>query len=358
LKKQRLEAIANQSTQPTVVANNVYDKLLYGEGHIMALPVIGTAPSVQNISLDDIKKFYTDNFSPVVTNLVVVGDTEQNKILPKLTFLNKWQPKPVEIPAQATTAGIDKTRIFLVDKEKAPQSEIRIGYIALPYDATGEYYKARIMNYLLGGAFSSRINLNLREDKGFTYGARSGFSGTEYAGPFTASAGVRANASDSSVVEFMKEIKRMREEGITDAELGFVKNAMGQSEARSYETPIQKAAFLNNILRYNLGKDYVKQQNEILQNITKEEINALAKKYLPYEKMNILLVGDKAAIKPGLEKLGYEVVELDTEGNILKQNSAIPETVKQVNLPMEETKRKKKKSKNTDKTGPAVIRTF
>ena len=359
LKKQRLEAIANQSTQPTVVANNVYNKMLYGEGNIMAIPVIGTAPSVQNISLDDVKKFYQDNFSPSVANLVIVGDTEQNKILPKLTFLNKWAPKPVEIPAQAKTADIDKTRLFLVDKEKAAQSEIRIGYMALPYDATGEYYKARIMNYLLGGAFSSRINLNLREDKGFTYGARSGFAGTEYAGPFTASAGVRSNASDSSVVEFMKEIKRMREEGITNAELAFVKNAMGQSEARSYETAIQKAAFLNNILRYNLDKDYVKQQNDILQNITKEEINTLAKKYLPYEKMNIILVGDKAAIKPGLEKLGYEVVELDAEGNILKQNADIPAATKQVNLPMEETNgKKKKKSKNNDKTGPAVIRTF
>ncbi|KAA5544960.1 M16 family metallopeptidase [Adhaeribacter rhizoryzae] len=358
LKKQRLEAIANQSTQPTVVANNVYNKLLYGEGNIMAVPVIGTTPSVQNITLADVKKFYQDNFSPSVANLVIVGDTEQNKILPKLTFLNKWTPKPVEIPTQATNAGIDKTKIFLIDKEKAAQSEIRIGYMALPYDATGEYYKARIMNYLLGGAFSSRINLNLREDKGFTYGARSGFSGTEYAGPFTASAGVRSNASDSSVVEFMKEIKRMREEGVTDAELAFVKSAMGQSEARSYETAFQKAAFLNNILRYNLDKDYVTKQNQILQNITKAEINALAKKYLPYEKMNILLVGDKAAIKPSLEKLGYEIVELDTEGNILKQTSAIPETTKQVNLPMEDTKRKKKKAKNTDKTGPAVIRTF
>jgi len=358
LKKQRLEAIANQSTQPVVVANNVYNKMLYGEGHIMAIPVTGTATSVSRIALDDVKKFYADNFSPSVTNLVIVGDTEQNKIMPQLTFLDKWTPKPVEMPAQTQTASIDKTKIYIVDKEKAAQSEIRIGYLALPYDATGDYYKARIMNYMLGGAFSSRINMNLREDKGFTYGARSGFSGTEYVGPFTASAGVRSNSSDSSVVEFMKEIKRMREEGITDAELAFVKSAMGQSEARSYETGFQKAAFLNTILRYNLDKNYVQKQNEILRTISKEEINALAKKYLPAEKMNIMLVGDKAAIKPGLEKLGYEVVEMDAEGNVVKQTSAIPESTKQVDLPVEKAKDKKKKAKNTEKTGPAVIRSF
>jgi zinc protease len=213
---------------------------------------------------------------------------------------------------------------------------------------------------MLGGAFSSRINMNLREDKGFTYGARSSFSGTEFAGPFTASAGVRANASDSSVVEFMKEIKRMRDEGITDEGLTFVKSAMGQSEARSYETAFQKAAFLNNILRYNLDKDYVKRQNEILKNITKEELNTLAKKYLPVEKMHIMLVGDKATIKPGLQKLGYEVVELDADGNVLKQTSAIPETVKTAPLPMDDNKAKKdkKKAKNTEKTGPPVIRSF
>ena len=358
LKKQALEAIANQNTQPTVVANNVYSKLLYGENNIMSVPVMGTATSVASITLDDVKKFYGDNFSPSVTNLVVVGDTEQGRIMPKLSFLNKWAPKPVDLPADVPVTHPDKTRIFLVDKEKAAQSEIRIGYIALPYDVTGDYYKAQIMNYILGGAFNSRINLNLREDKGYTYGAGSGFSGSEVAGPYTAYAGVRSNVSDSSVVEFMKEIKRFREEGITDDELAFVKSAMGQSDARKYETSFQKASFLNNILRYNLDPNYVKQQNEILQNISREEIQAIAKKYLPYEKMNIILVGDKAAIKPGLEKLGYEVVELDPEGNVLKKIADIPAEVKVAPLPMEETKGKKKKARNTEKTGPGILRTF
>jgi zinc protease len=156
----------------------------------------------------------------------------------------------------------------------------------------------------------------------------------------------------------MQEIKRYREEGITGEELAFVKAAMGQSDARKYETSFQKAAFLNNILRYNLEADYVKKQNEILQHITKEEINALAKKYLPYEKMNILLVGDKAAIKPGLEKLGYEVVELDAEGNVKKQIADIPVEAKEAPLPMQDAKGKKKKARNAEKTGPGILRSF
>ncbi|MES2875211.1 MAG: pitrilysin family protein [Bacteroidota bacterium] len=317
LKKQTLESIANQSTQAPVVASNVYNKLLYGEGHILAIPNSGTVASVGTITLDDVRKFYNDNFSASVADIVIVGDTEQKVIMPKLAFLNKWQAKPVQIPADAKPATIEKTKIYLVNKDKAAQSEIRIGYMALPYDATGEYYRAGIMNYILGGAFNSRINLNLREDKGYTYGAGSGFSGTESAGPYTASAGVRTNVSDSSVVEFMKEIKRYKEQGITDDELAFVKSAIGQSDARKYETAFQKASFLNNIIRYNLENGFVKKQNEILQNITKNEINALAAKHLPVDKMNIVIVGDKAAIKPGLEKLGYDIVEVDSEGKVL-----------------------------------------
>ena len=213
---------------------------------------------------------------------------------------------------------IDKTRIYFVNKEKAPQSEIRIGYMALPYDATGEYYKTGIMNYVLGEAFNSRINLNLREARGFTYGARSNFSGNQFAGPYVANAGVRANATDSSVIEFMKEIKNYADKGISDAELLFTKSSRGQSEALKYETASQKAGFVKRILDYNLDKTYTDKQSEILKSITKAEIDALAKKHLPYDKMIILVVGDKLKVYDGLTKLGYEVVELNSDGNPIK----------------------------------------
>jgi len=315
LKKQQLESIGNQATQPVAIANNVYSKLLYGESDIRAVPVLGTEATVKNITLDDVKKFYADHFSPSVTNLVVVGDLDQSQVLSKLDFLKGWAAKDVTIPVPQAGKPVDQTRIYLVDKESAPQSQIRVGYLtSMPFDATGEYYKSFLMNYVLGGAFNSRINLNLREDKGWTYGAGSGFAGTEIAGPFTAQAGVRANATDSSVVEIMKELTNYREEGITADELTFLRNSVGQSEARQYETPLQKAGFLNQIIRYGLDKDFVEKRNEILRTITTEELSGLAKKQLPADKMHILVVGDKQKVKPGLEKLGYEVVELDKEG--------------------------------------------
>ncbi len=321
LKKQQLEAIANQATQPTAIANNVYSKLLYGDGHIMAIPTAGTEATVANITLEDVKKFYNDNYSPSVSQLVVVGDISEKEMMGKLNFLKKWKKKNVQLPADVKTPSIDKTRIYLVDKPDAAQSEIRIGYMAMPFDATGEYYKLGLMNYNLGGAFNSRINLNLREDKGYTYGARSYFSGSKYAGPFTASAGVRADATAESVTEFMKELTDFHKSGIKADELQFMKSSIGQADARQYETPYQKAGFLGRILEYDLSKDYVKKQTEILNNITKQEIDALAAKHLPVNNMLIVVVGDKKTVLPKLESLNYEVVELDTDGNPIASSS-------------------------------------
>lgn len=314
VKNQQLQAINQQSTQATVIANNVYNRLLYGEGSIMSIPAIGTASSVSSITLDDVKAFYAKAIAPEVSNLVVVGDISKDLLLPKIQFLNTWKQTGVKLPVEEKIAATDKTKIFLVDKTNAPQSEIRIGYMAMPYDATEEYYKSSLMNFALGGAFNSRINLNLREEKGYTYGARSWFSGTKYKGPFTASAGVRGNATDSSVVEFVKEIRNFANTGISDKELGFVKSSLGQADALKFETPAQKAGFLRRLVDYNLNPDYVEKQNKILKNITKEEINELAKKNLPIDKMIITVVGDKKSVLDGLSKLGYEVVEVDMDG--------------------------------------------
>jgi zinc protease len=317
VKKQRLEAIANQVTQATTIANNVYSKLMYGPDHIMGIPALGTKETVEKITLDDVKQYYSSYFSPSISSVVIVGDIDKEPALAKLTFLKNWKGNKVVHEAEPALSKIDKTKIYLVNKEKAPQSEIRIGYMSLPYDAAGEYYKAGIMNYVLGGAFNSRINLNLREQHGYTYGARSGFSGSKFIGPYTASAGVKGNASDSSITEFLKEIKKYAETGITKEELSFTKNSMGQSEALKYETPMQKAGFMGRILDYDLPKDFVEKQNTILKNITDTEINSIAKNLLPYNNMTILIVGDKAKIMDGIVKLGYQVIELDADGAIV-----------------------------------------
>lgn len=148
------------------------------------------------------------------------------------------------------------------------------------------------------------------------YGARSGFSGDKYSGTFSFSSGIRANATDSALVEVMKELKEYTKTGITDDELKFMKSALGQRDALLYETGFQKAGFIGRILDYNLPNGFVDEQNKILANMTKAEADKIVTKWIKPQTSNILLVGDKAKILPGIEKLGYEVIELDVNGKL------------------------------------------
>jgi len=314
-KKQTIEGIKSNETDPASIASFVYDKLIYGDNHIFSVPSSGLAETVENITLADVKNFYDKYYSPSVGELVVVGDVSKKEVLPKLAFLKNWSGPAVEMPELTFKGDDEKTKIYLVDKKDAAQSQIRIGYLTdMTYDPTGESYKATLMNYNLGGAFNSRINLKLREEKGWTYGARSYFDTGDNPGPFTATAGVKADATDSSVYEFMKVITEYKENGVTPEEVEFMKKSIGQRDALNYETPGQKAGFLRRIVHYDLEEDYVNEQMMILNDITKEEIDKMAKEKLRTDKMRIVVVGDEASNIEGLRKLGYEIVRLNAKG--------------------------------------------
>jgi zinc protease len=272
--------------------------------------------------LADVESYYANNIGTIGGKLVVVGDIKESDVLNKVKFLDKLPKKEIKLPQLSAAPAIDKTRVYLVDIPKAAQTQFRIGYVTgMKYDATGEYFKSGLMNYALGGAFNSRLNLNLREDKGWTYGASSRLSGDKYTGELFFGSGIKVDATDSAVVEVMKEFQNYAKAGISDEELEFMRSAVGQRDALRYETPFQKAAFIQRILDYNLPADYVDQQNKIIASINRDEINKLASKWINADKMYILLVGDKAKIYPGLQKLGYEIVELDINGNPKMQAS-------------------------------------
>ncbi|MEO6670633.1 MAG: pitrilysin family protein [Ferruginibacter sp.] len=317
LQKQALESFKQAKSQPATIANNVFRKINYGSTNILGTNDNGTESTVKNLSLKDVQEYYDNYMTAQNAKLVIVGDVKENEILPKLAFLNKLPNKKIDLPKVSTDVpAVNKTAIYLVDVPKAAQTEFRVGMVTgLKFDATGEYYRSDIMNYIFGGTFSCRINMNLREDKGWTYGARSNFSGNKYTGTYTFSSGIRADATDSALSEVIRELKNYADNGITAEEITFIKSALGQRDALNYETSGQKEGFIDRILEYDLPANFVDKQNEILKNMTKAEIDALAKKWLQADKMNILLVGDKTKILPGLQKMGYEVIELDTDGN-------------------------------------------
>jgi zinc protease len=316
IQKQAAQFFRSQKGQPATIANEVFAKVNYGPNHILGISEYGTAETVKNITLQDIENYYKNYMTSLGTKVVVVGDITEAEVLPKLKFLDRLPKKKIVLPVPDPAPAVDKTKVYLVDVPKGAQTEFRVGYATgLKYDATGDYYKSFLMNYPLGGGFNSRLNLNLREDKGWTYGARAGFSGDEYSGTWAFSSGIKADVTDSALMEVMKEVTNYLQNGPTDDEVAFMKNAIGQGDALRYETGPQKAQFIRRILDYNLPANYADLQNKILKGMTREQMMAMAKKYLDPDKMNILLVGDKAKILEGVKKLGYQVVELDADGN-------------------------------------------
>ncbi len=316
LQKQAMEGFKQRKSQPAAIASEIIDKLNFGAGSILGMSDNGTELTVKNLSLKDIEDYYSNYMTSRDAQVVIVGDIKQDEILPQLTFLDKLPNKKVSTPKPPAAPAIAKTKIYLVDIPKAAQTEFRVGNATgLKYDAIGEYYKLGLVNYILGGDFNSRLNINLREDKGYTYGARSAFTSGKENGDFVFSSGIRADATDSALVEVLKEMDDYSKKGIKPDELAYLKSAFGQRDARLYETPGQKAGFVGRMLEYNLPANFVTTQNAILKNLTKSQLDALAKKWVNTSKMNILLVGDKAKILPGLQKFGYEIIELDVEGN-------------------------------------------
>jgi len=312
---QTLQAIRQSKTQPATMAEVVYQLILFGKDNSFSYLNIGTEEAVSDLTLDDVKAFYNDYYSPKIASVVVVSDQPQETIVEKLGVFAEWEGAAVETVELNEFPDLGKAKIYLVDKPGAAQSEIRIGKRAMKYDATGEYYRSYLMNFTLGGMFNSRINLNLREDKGYSYGAFSGFNGNRYYGTYTAQAAVRTDSTADSIVQFENEIRSYAESGLTETELTFMRKAIGQRDARSYETPAQKLGFLSQILVYDLDEGFVDEQNEILNAIGEDELDKLASKHLNIDDMIIVVVGDKETILPGLKELGYEIVELDAEGN-------------------------------------------
>jgi zinc protease len=322
LKKQRLESFKLLKSQPASIAGAVYAKLNYGATNILGIPESGTEQTVTNITLKDIQNYYDNYFTANGAKVVVVGDVKEVEAIAQLAFLNKLPNKKVTLVTPAAALPVAKTKIYLVDVPKAAQTQFSVGYgNDLRYNPTGDYYKAYMANYPLGADFTSRLNTYLRETKGWTYGASTRVSADRYSGGFIFSSGIRAGSTDSALVALMTELKNYTTNGPTPEEVVFLKKAIGQSNALRYETGPQKARFISLLQEYNLPATYLNEQTTLLNSITQQQLKVAASKFIKPDNMNILLVGDKARILPGLQKLGYDIVELDTDGNPVKASN-------------------------------------
>ena len=318
LKAQTIEGIKQSKKDAGSLAWAAFNRAMYGDDNPVSWGGSGTLETVDNTTLEDYKAFYERNYSPKIASIMAVSSLNEADVKKAMTPFSQWSGGEVASVSDKPYPELQAGTLYFIDKDEAAQSEIRIGKRALPYDATGEFYRAGLMNYTLGGAFNSRINLNLREDKGYTYGARSFFDGEDVRGSYVASSAVKKDKTAESIIEFVKEIEGYYQNGITSDELAFTKSAIGQRDARSYETPRQKLGFISRMVNYNLDPSFVDEQSEILKNFTKSQSDELAQKHLNIDDMIMVVVGDKDAIMDNVKALGYPVVELDTDGNLVK----------------------------------------
>src|SRR3989441_8679053 len=299
----RLHRLTQLRDMPGVVADRAFLKLLYGS-HPYGHSPIGNEAALAGMTVDDVRAFHAAAIRPSVATLIAVGECDHDAIVHLATeAFGDW----LEASGDAVTpdgAVPAAAALNIIPRPKAPQSELRIGHVAVPRD-TPDYHSLLVANTILGGQFVSRINLNLREDKGFTYGARTAFEFRRLPGPFVLQVSVQTSGTASAIDESISEIAGMRGvRPVTADELSLGIAALTRGYARSFETADQIARAVMQLALYDLPDDYFAQFVPRVECVTGEEVSRVMTRHLDPERLTTLVVGDVDAIGQDLGRLG------------------------------------------------------
>ena len=313
VRKQTLSGIESSKDDADAISNNVMKKLVYGANH--AFGEITTATTVNNVTVDDVKKFFATYWKPNIAYLVFVGDIEPStaKALAEKNF-GAWVRGNVAKPIFQKPVIPTQTYVAIVDRPSAVQSVVAVASTIELAPGAPSVIPASVMNNILGGGFSGRLFANLREKHGFTYGAYASLTPNKQIGIFSAEAAVRNEKTDSSIQELLREINIIRDNKVGDVELSRMKNYLSGGFARSLENPATIANFALNIARYNLPSNYYQNYLTNLAAVDANKVQEVAITLLKPSKMHIVIVGNAKQIAKGLEKYG-PVKYFDFEGN-------------------------------------------
>jgi zinc protease len=316
VRAERLNDILQQRNEPGAIAGKRFASLLYGTG-AYGNSVSGNADSVARITLDDVRRFYQEHYLPNNSSVVVSGDIDAPAAIDLVTrTLGHWKPA-IEPPRPVVTPLVlEASKIYVIDRPQAVQSEIRIGHVGVPRSCE-DYFALSVMNAVFGGVFNSRINLNLRERHGYTYGARSQFAFRRQAGPFVVAAPVRNEVTRESVTEMVSELRRIRTGDIDNRELDDTKSYLMGVFPATVQTASDIASRLVDMELYGLPDDYFDRYRENIAAVTKDDITRVATKYLDPDRILIVIVGSAKDIREPLGTLGLPVHEMDIDGNAL-----------------------------------------
>ena len=316
LRGQRLVSLTQQKAQPGAIASRVFPRIVYGDVHPYGRVV--TEDTIKAITRDDVVAFHTAYFQPGRALVTVVGDVTAASVRPLVDKAFGFWPKAGDKPSFAYPAAPEPkaTTIFLVDKPGAAQSTFAIGRPG-PTRNTPDYFALQVMNIMLGGMFQSRLNANIREEKGYSYGVSSSFAYGKGPGAFRTGGDIVTDKSDAALVEFMKELRGiLGERPVTDEELATAKDALIQRLPATFASVSSINNALTTLWTQNLPDDYYQQYAKRVAAITKEDVVRVAKQYITLDKLAIVIVGDRKVVEAPLKATGIAPIALyDIEGN-------------------------------------------
>jgi len=302
-KSRIINTLKRNKANPSYLASTTLNKLLFGKDNILSVESSGTEESVTSITIDDLKVFYEKYLSPTTAKLLVTGNVTQQQVETAFAGLSqKWQPKEVILPEWNIPPAPEKSEIYFVDVPGAKQSVIYIGAPSLPR-TNSDFYPAYVANYKLGGSFNGLFNLILREEKGFTYGARSNISGARNYGTFIASSMVRTNSTLESVTIFKTEMEKYRK-NMPQEYIDFTKDALIKGNALKFETIGDLLGVLGTMASYDLPADYIKSEEAYVKGLTPDNQLEIVKKYIDPSRMYYVVAGDATTQLKELEKAG------------------------------------------------------
>ncbi len=318
LREERLTALIQAADDPEQLIELAFPRLVYGMSYRYGTAAIGTAVSLRGFTTADLKSFHTATFNPQNATVIVVGDVNTSDVIPQLeSTLGQWKGEQGTAAAALRDAPqLTARRVYLIDKPGAAQSQIRVGWIGAPR-STPDYFALRVLNTILGGAFTSRLNQNLREQHGYAYGASSTFDMRRAAGPFYATAAVQTDKTADALKEFFKELDRIHQP-VSPEELDKARNYLALLLPRNFETSRATANALAQVVVYDLPPDFYATYVQRVQAITAADVKRAADKYIRPDKFAVVVVGDRKTMEPAVRALNLGPVTVVDPNEVLK----------------------------------------
>ena len=317
MRKERLTAILQQKDDPSVIAAHLFNRFVFGKTSY-GNPSTGTEESIRGLTRAEVESFYARHYAPNNTSLLVTGDIDPDQVIRSATeAFGSWERREQAVHKPPQPEAHDATRVYLVDRPGSVQSEIRLGHVGVARDCE-DYFPLMVMNAILGGVFTSRLNLNLREKHGYTYGIRSSFSMRRSAGPFVISTAVRNEVTSGAIREILSELDLMREGELSAEELAVARDYLEGVFPATVQSAHDLSARLQEMELYGLPHDYFDHYRERIAAVDAEEIRRVANKYLDPARAAIIVVGKAEDVEAPLRALEHPVGLFDIEGNAVR----------------------------------------